>query len=101
MLRVNVSGLHYQYQPASRMEKQQSHPDWEIETIKAPFSFHTVHVASRGKLNKVASVDDVAEQFLEGGGSIVRQKLTIPGIASLISCQDAIGQVFSFIEENQ
>jgi len=32
---------------------------------------------------------------------VVREKLTIPGVASLISCKDARGQVFSFIEEDR
>jgi len=101
MLRVKVSGLNYQYQPSSRFEREQSRSDWEIEKLNAPFDFYTIHIASRGKLNKVTSVDDIAERFLDGGGSVVREKLIIPGVASLISCKDAMGQVFSFIEEER
>jgi len=101
MLRVKVSGLNYQYQPTTRFERERSHSDWEIEQFDAPFECYTVHVSSSGKLNEVTSVDDIAERFLEGGGRIVRGKLTIPGVGALISCEDAIGQVFSFIEEDQ
>lgn len=101
MLRVKVSGLNYQYQPSSRLEREQSRSDWEIEKFDAPFDFYSVHITSCGKLNEVSSIDEIAERFLEGGGSIVREKLIIPGVASLISCRDAAGQVFSFIAEDQ
>ena len=100
MLRVKVSGLNYQYQRTNRLEREQSRTDWDIEKIDAPFECFTVHISSQGKLNEVASVDDIAEQFLEGGGSIIREKLTIPGFASLICCKDAVGHTFSFIEED-
>ena len=100
MLRVKVSGLNYQYQRTSRLESERLRNDWNIEKIEAPFECYTVHISSRGNLNEVASVDDIAEKFIAGGGSIIRKKLIIPGVASLISCEDAIGQVFSFIEED-
>ncbi|GAV19811.1 hypothetical protein MMIC_P0769 [Mariprofundus micogutta] len=100
MLRVKVSGLNYQYQQTNRLERERSRSDWEIERVDAPFECYTVHINSCGKLNEVTSVDDVAERFLEGGGKIVRNKLTIPGVGSLISCEDTVGHVFSFIEED-
>ncbi|MDX8405178.1 MAG: hypothetical protein R8K50_03415 [Mariprofundus sp.] len=101
MLRVKMSGLNYQYQANNHLDYAQHTSDWEVETFNAPFHFYSVHIASNGKLNKVFSVDDIAEKFLAGGGGIVREKLTIPGVASLISCVDAAGHVFSFIEEDQ
>lgn len=101
MMRVKITDLNFQNQPDRHIELERFPGDWEIEKLDAPFDCYTVHINSVGKLNKVVSVDDIAEKFLEGGGSIVREKLTIPGVASLISCKDASGHVFSFIEENQ
>jgi len=92
--------MHYQLPQDKRLKRVPSHSDWEIEQHDSPFDFHTIHIASKGKLNEVTSVDDIAESFLDGGGSIVREKLIIPGVASLISCEDANGHVFSFIENN-
>ncbi len=101
MLRIKVSDLNFQNKSDNHLELERFPSDWAIEKIDAPFDCYTVHINSRGKLNKVVSVDDIATMFIEGGGSVVRKKLTIPGIASLISCRDASGHVFSFIEEHQ
>ena len=101
MLYAKVSDINYQSSRRRGHQSISSKNDWAIERIDAPFEFIAVH-SNCVKLNEVASVDDVAETFLQGGGSIVRKKLTIEGVASLISCEDTLGHVFSFIEqENQ
>lgn len=99
MLRVKVSDLNYEYHPDAYFERKMAASGWDIEKNEAPFDYFTVHIASLGKLNKVVSVDHIAECFLESGGSIVREKLIIPGVAALITCKDDSGHIFSFIED--
>lgn len=75
----------------------QEQNDWHIDVYDAPFDFIHVSTASKA-ITEVSSIDKIAERFIEGGGDIVRAKLEIPGIATLITCADTIGQRFSFIE---
>ena len=72
--------------------------EWHIDVYDAPFDFIHVSTASKS-ITEVSSVDKVAERFIEGGGDIVRSKLEIPGVGTLITCADTIGQRFSFIEQ--
>ncbi|MDQ6999089.1 MAG: hypothetical protein Q9M17_10285 [Mariprofundus sp.] len=98
MLYAKVIDMNYHNPRTSASQWSLSRNDWLIEEVDAPFEFITIH-SNCTKLNEVASVDDVAETFLRGGGTIVREKLTIAGVASLISCKDNHGHVFSFIEQ--
>ncbi|MDQ6993154.1 MAG: hypothetical protein Q9M31_06725, partial [Mariprofundus sp.] len=98
MLNVKVSDIHYQMPASSHIEWVSINNTWAIEKLEAPFEFIAIH-SDCVKLNEVSSVDGVAEAFLKGGGSIVREKLTIKGVASLISCKDTRGHIFSFIEQ--
>ncbi|ATX81788.1 hypothetical protein Ga0123462_0919 [Mariprofundus ferrinatatus] len=72
---------------------------WHIDKVDAPFDYLHIHTPESESVDNVSSVDDVAERFIAGGGDVIRPKLTIPGVGSLISCEDAAGQVFSFFEE--
>ena len=74
---------------------------WHIDSVDAPFDYILIHNAECEAIGKVSSVDDVAKQFLAGGGDVIRPKLTIPGVGSLITCEDAAGQIFSFLEEEE
>jgi len=75
---------------------------WEIESVEA-FDFMSIatatHESGMDRVITVTSVNLVARKFLAGGGSIVRPKITIPGIGKMISCRDTVGQVFTFLEE--
>jgi len=72
---------------------------WDIDSLDAPFDFIFVHTSDKGEVNKVNSIDEIAARFIEAGGHIIRPKLRIPGVGSLIACEDAAGHTFSFIEE--
>ncbi len=98
MLYAKVFDINYQNPRTSVNQWISPRNDWAIEEVDAPFEFIAIH-SNCAKLNEVASVDDIAETFLRGGGTIVRKKLTIAGVASLISCKDTFGHVFSFIEQ--
>ena len=75
---------------------------WEIESSDA-FDFMRIgtatHEAGLDRVITVTSVNSVARKFLAGGGSIVRPKISIPGVGIMISCMDTVGQVFTFLEE--
>ncbi len=98
MFTVKVSDISYQNPRNKQLDSTASQDDWAIEKRDAPFEFISVH-CNCVKLNEVTSVDNIAESFLQGGGSIVQEKLTIKGVASLISCKDSQGHIFSFIEQ--
>jgi len=98
MLYAKVFDIKYQNPRTSAHQWISPRDDWAIEEVDAPFEYISVH-SNCTKLNEVASVDDIAETFLRGGGTIVRKKLIIAGVASLISCKDRLGHVFSFIEQ--
>ena len=93
--------------PTGQSRKSESSADaalaqWEIESADA-FDFMRIgtatHESGMDRVITVTSVNAVARRFLAGGGTIVRPKITIPGIGKLISCKDTVGQVFTFLEE--
>lgn len=98
----------YQTTNPSRQGRQSESPDhaaqdeWEIESLEA-FDFTRIsttdHDAGLDRVITVTSVNSVARKFLSGGGSIVREELSIPGIGKMISCKDKVGQIFTFLEE--
>jgi len=96
---MNLSELtdrQHRYFPASNSPKH-GQDAWHIHVYDAPFEFVHISTAVR-ELNEVSSIDRIAERFVEGGGDIVREKLEIPGVGALITCEDTIGHRFSFIE---
>lgn len=99
---MNLSELessHKRSVPVNRQHCREQN-EWRIDVYDAPFDF--IHVStSAEEITEVSSIDKIAKRFIEGGGDIVRSKLDIPGIGALITCEDAIGQRFSFIEEEQ
>ncbi|ATX79896.1 hypothetical protein Ga0123461_1482 [Mariprofundus aestuarium] len=72
---------------------------WDIDSLDAPFDYIFVHTSHKGEVNKVNSIDEIAARFIASGGHIIRPILRIPGVGSLIACEDAAGHLFSFIEE--
>jgi len=76
---------------------------WAIQSCEAEFDYLCIHTADPdtciSNVVDVTSVDAIAEKFLSGGGGIVRPKILIPGVGTLITCRDSVGQVFTFIEE--
>jgi len=101
MLMMKWSNPRHNEQPisASRQQQEQSQNDWTISTnIHAPFECIRVYCDGLKNITEVASIDSVVEQFISGGGAIIRPKMHIPGIGSLITCSDCMGHTFSFIE---
>lgn len=99
MRTMNLSELtdrQHRYFSENRVHHQAQN-DWHIDVYDAPFDFIHISTASKA-ITEVSSIDKIAERFIEGGGDIVRSKLEIPGIGTLITCADTIGQRFSFIE---
>lgn len=103
---------------AKQVEKQQhqkqrvpgrpvsGHSGWTIQSCAAEFEYLRIRTTDSysctdADVVDVTSVDTVAEKFLTGGGSVIRPKLPIPGVGTLISCRDSVGQVFTFIEEER
>ncbi len=101
---------------AKQIEKQQSQQQrmrsepvsgqggWAIESCDAEFNYLRVRTTDPGTCTDadvvdVTSIDTVAKKFLTGGGSVIRPKLLIPGIGTLITCRDSVGQTFTFMEE--
>ncbi len=76
---------------------------WAIQSCEARFDYQRIHTAdpdsSTNNVVDVTSIDATAEKFLSGGGCIIRPKIFIPGVGTLITCRDSVGQVFTFIEE--
>jgi hypothetical protein len=76
---------------------------WAIQSCEAEFDYLRIHTADPdnciSNVVDVTSIDVTAEKFLCGGGGIVRPKIRIPGVGTMITCRDSIGQVFTFIEE--
>jgi hypothetical protein len=93
----------------SQIQRVHSEPvsgqgDWTIESCDAEFNYLRVRTTDPGSCTDadvvdVTSIDAVTEKFLTGGGSVIRPKLLIPGVGTLISCSDSVGQVFTFLEE--
>ncbi len=101
MLMMKWSNPRYNEQPVSAAREQQehAHSDWIISSkFNAPFECIRVYSHGLKNITEVASIDTVVEQFIQGGGSIARPKMHIPGIGTLISCRDCAGQMFSFLE---
>ncbi|MDQ6996033.1 MAG: hypothetical protein Q9M82_01050 [Mariprofundus sp.] len=101
MLMMNWSNPRHNEQPFAAGKQQQEHAqtDWMISTdIHAPFECIRVYSEGLKNITEVASIDSVEKQFINGGGSITRPKMHIPGIGSLISCRDCAGHTFSFFE---
>ncbi len=101
MLMMKWSNPRHNEQPisASRQQQEQLQNDWTISTnIHAPFECIRVYCNGLKNITEVASIDSVVEQFISGGGAIIRPKMHIPGIGSLITCSDCMGHTFSFIE---
>jgi len=81
---------------------RQTQNDWYIAASHdAPFDCLRVYGDGLKHMTEVASLDSVTEQFIAGGGAIVRPRMDIPGVGSMISCRDSIGQTFSFFEYEQ
>ena len=102
MMKMNLSEISYHQahnMPGSGYSRH--HSGWDIDKLDGPFDYIYVHTSSKEEINEVSSIDYIAERFLEGGGNIVRPKLTIPGVGSLITCEDTSGHRFSFIEEEK
>ena len=87
----------HRYFSASSNTPKHEQDAWHIRVYDAPFEFVHISTAAR-EINEVSSIDKIAERFVEGGGDIVREKLEIPGVGALITCEDTIGHRFSFIE---
>jgi len=101
MLQMNWTTQSRNEQPKSGSEerRKQCASDWSIVLIPdAPFRHLTVRCAGLRHVTEVPSIDRVSEQFIQGGGEIVRARFDVPGVGSLISFRDSVGQVFSFIE---
>jgi len=101
MLMMKWSNPRYNEQPAATAREQQEHAqgDWIISSkLNAPFECIRVYCNGLKNITEVASIDSVAEQFINGGGAIIRPKMHITGIGSLITCSDCAGHTFSFIE---
>ena len=88
-----------------RNESVSGQAGWAIESCDAKFNYLRVHTADPDTCTDIAnvidvkSIDAVAEKFLTGGGSVIRPKLLIPDVGTLITCRDSVGQVFTFMEE--
>jgi len=101
MLIMNWSNPRNQKQPHAAARQQQDHmqPDWMVSSnLNAPFECIRIYSNGLKNITEVASIDAVTEQFTRGGGAIARPKMHIPGIGTLISYRDCVGQMFSFIE---
>ena len=48
----------------------------------------------------VPSVDEYMERIKRAGGSIIREKRTIPGVGILGYCQDTEGNTFGILQED-
>jgi len=93
-------------QQQRRWTRNQTAPEqtgWAIQSCEAEFDYLRIRTAGpdtcTNNVIDVTSVDATAEQFLSGAGSIVRPKIHIPGVGTMITCRDSVGQVFTFIEE--
>lgn len=83
----------------SETRKTESPGDWTIAvTPGAPFRHMRIRCAGLSHVTEVPSIDRVSDQFIERGGEIARPRFDIPGVGSLISCRDTVGQIFSFLE---
>ena len=76
---------------------------WAIQSCEAEFDYLRIHTTDpdtcENNVIDVTSINATAEKFLSGGGSIIRPKILIPGVGTMITCRDSVGQVFTFIEE--
>ncbi len=105
MLRVKQSAEQQRQRRRSRHKPESVRGDWVIDMCDAEFTYLHVRTADPNACTNTASVIEVTsieattEKFLTGGGSVVRGKLLIPGIGSLITCRDSVGQEFTFMEE--
>ena len=102
---------------AKQIEKQQSQRQrvrsepvseqagWAIESCDAEFNYLRIRTTDSDACTNITNVIDVAsiettiKKFLAGGGTVVRPKLLIPDVGTLVTCRDSIGQVFTFMEE--
>lgn len=95
---ANPSGHGYRADTGAGGDKE----EWQIESADG-LDFMRIATANQeagmDRVITVTSVNSVARRFLAGGGSIVRSKISIPGIGQMISCKDKVGQVFTFLEE--
>ena len=87
----------------ARNQPETEQAGWAIQTCEAEFDYLRIHTADPDGITNnvidVTSIDATAEKFLSGGGCIIRPTLLIPGVGTLITCRDSVGQVFTFLEE--
>jgi len=101
MLIMNFANPNTNEQPTQTAAQQpeQAHSTWLISSSQdTPFPFTRIHSKGMKNVTEVASIDTVTEQFMNGGGSIARPEMYIPGIGTLITCRDCAGHLFSFFE---
>ncbi len=101
---VEQSGKQKSQRQRVRNEPVSGQGGWAIESCDAEFNYLRVRTTDPGTCTDadvvdVTSIDTVAKKFLTGGGSVIRPKLLIPGIGTLITCRDSVGQTFTFMEE--
>ena len=105
MLVVKQSGKQQKQECMACSQPEAELDDWAVESCDAEFSYQRIRTADSdactGTANviDVASIDATIEKFLAGGGTVVRPKLLISGIGTLITCRDSVGHVFTFMEE--
>jgi len=99
-MKMNLSELGNHLTRRLHKQRYSAHNSgWDIDTREAPFDYIFVHLSENEAVSKVTSIDYIARRFVKGGGNIIRPKLKIPGIGTMITCEDIAGHRFSFIEE--
>ena len=49
----------------------------------------------------VPSLEDFMERVKEGGGKVITEKMTIPGVGFFAYCQDTEGNTFGIIQDDE
>jgi len=88
--------------PASKQENSgHSSFGWQIEAVEAPFEFLQIRDPRVAQVSEVASIKQIAECYLEIGGQITAPPLSIDGIGTLLCCENAQGERFAYLEEDE